>query len=330
MPFAGDYEAPDWIEIHNPTAAIAVLDGYWLSDETRRRGTRGAGAFRPARPSRPADISSSSPRAMASRTRRSTSTASCTPTSSSVPRPETWFWPTPRGTWFPPSSTTRPRAGTSPTGWESTARPRYFAMPTPNDDNAHAYPQAPQFSVPSSSFVDPLVVNLTAPTAGSTIRYTVNGTAPTAASPVWTGPLTLTASTTIRAVAIGSDGLSSTVVSQTYVRLAANVVAFNSDLPLVIIDTFGRAINTAASRIRRQLHRHHRAGRRRPHLSLRGVRRCRPGGHSHPGVQLGGLRQEAVPRRVPGRKQQRLEPARARHARRVGLDLLRPRHVRPR
>ena len=57
--------------------------------------------------------------------------------------------------------------------------------------------------------------------AGATIHYTTDGTAPTTASSVYSGPLTLTETTTVKAIAV-KDGVSSAVTSRTYSKSAGN------------------------------------------------------------------------------------------------------------
>ena len=53
-------------------------------------------------------------------------------------------------------------------------------------------------------------------TSGATIRYTTDGSTPTASSPVYTGPIAVTQSRTIRAIAMKSGMLNSAVASATY------------------------------------------------------------------------------------------------------------------
>lgn len=59
-------------------------------------------------------------------------------------------------------------------------------------------------------------VTLTASPSGATIHYTTDGSTPTSNSPVYSGPLTFTQTTTLKAIAVDSSGHSSAVISQTY------------------------------------------------------------------------------------------------------------------
>ena len=64
----------------------------------------------------------------------------------------------------------------------------------------------------------PVSVTITATDdkVGSTIYYTTDGTIPTAASLVYSTPLSISATTTINAIAIDSDGALSCLATQTY------------------------------------------------------------------------------------------------------------------
>ena len=59
----------------------------------------------------------------------------------------------------------------------------------------------PTFSPLRGTYWKPTTVSLSSGTPGATIRYTLDGTAPTASSPVYSGPIHVTATTTIRAMA---------------------------------------------------------------------------------------------------------------------------------
>ena len=75
----------------------------------------------------------------------------------------------------------------------------------------------PTFSPAAMAFLtDSLDVTLTCATAGATIRYTLDGSEPTSSSTVYSGPITITATTTIKAKAFKSGYVASDTVSATY------------------------------------------------------------------------------------------------------------------
>src|SRR5204863_6015281 len=89
----------------------------------------------------------------------------------------------------------------------------------------HALPIAapPTFNPPGGSFVGSVTVTMSTATSGATIYYTTDGSAPTTASSAYTGPVPLTTTTTLRAMAAASGMSNSNVTSATYtiVELAA-------------------------------------------------------------------------------------------------------------
>ena len=74
---------------------------------------------------------------------------------------------------------------------------------------------APNFSG-ATQFEESTQVSMTGPT-GSEIHYTLDGTVPTAESALYEGPITLSETTTVKAIAI-KDGVSSSVTSRTYTK----------------------------------------------------------------------------------------------------------------
>lgn len=77
----------------------------------------------------------------------------------------------------------------------------------------------PTFTVASYTFYeDAINVGLECSTSGAAIHYTLDGTDPTASSDVYSSPIAITATTTVKAVAI-KDGLdNSNIVSATYTK----------------------------------------------------------------------------------------------------------------
>ncbi len=80
-----------------------------------------------------------------------------------------------------------------------------------------------------------------------TIRYTLNEQVPTTSSPIYTGPLTLTNTTQLRAIAVAPNGKASLVVSESYIKLGSNVLAARSNLPLLVVETFGDGVPGAGT-----------------------------------------------------------------------------------
>ena len=103
---------------------------------------------------------------------------------------------------------------------------RIASVPKPNGDNMQsglphvaaitATPSAQEFSE------DTLSVTLATPTADATIYYTTDGTTPTSKSTQYTAAISLTATTTIKAIAIKAGSVPSAVFSATYTKTAAS------------------------------------------------------------------------------------------------------------
>ena len=74
---------------------------------------------------------------------------------------------------------------------------------------------APNFSG-NTQFEESTQVTMSGPT-GASIFYTLDGTVPTAESTLYEGPITLTETTVVKAIAI-KDGVSSSVTSRTYTK----------------------------------------------------------------------------------------------------------------
>src|SRR6185503_20267994 len=74
----------------------------------------------------------------------------------------------------------------------------------------------PVLSPAGGTFTGPVTVTLTDSTPGATIHYTTDGSTPTGSSTVYTGPITVNQTTTIRAMATASGMTNSAVASATY------------------------------------------------------------------------------------------------------------------
>ncbi|MBK8476319.1 MAG: chitobiase/beta-hexosaminidase C-terminal domain-containing protein [Opitutaceae bacterium] len=82
----------------------------------------------------------------------------------------------------------------------------------------------PEFSVPGGSYDVTQIVVLTTATSGATLRYTTDGSAPSANNGIdYTGPLTVSASVTLRVIALLDGMPSSGVVEARYVITTGEV-----------------------------------------------------------------------------------------------------------
>lgn len=102
-------------------------------------------------------------------------------------------------------------------------------------------PEPPPASAVSISpagglFEGQLTVELTGKSATAEIHYTLDGSAPTLASPVYSGPLTITESTRVRAQAFEGGAPLEAGAGAVFV---ARAIDASSDLALVVVDGFG-------------------------------------------------------------------------------------------
>ena len=77
----------------------------------------------------------------------------------------------------------------------------------------------PVISPSSQSYYDSIVVTITCATQNAVIHYTTDGTPPTASSPIYTGPITLTETATVKAIGLLQYFSPSNIVKQTYTKL---------------------------------------------------------------------------------------------------------------
>jgi Chitobiase/beta-hexosaminidase C-terminal domain len=74
----------------------------------------------------------------------------------------------------------------------------------------------PQFSVKAGSFTKPVTVKIREKTRGAVVYYTTDGWTPTTNSTRYTGPITITSTTTLQAIAVAPDMPRSRIASGFY------------------------------------------------------------------------------------------------------------------
>lgn len=111
----------------------------------------------------------------------------------------------------------------------------------PNGRGASEVVAAPRLEPAASLFVEPVSATVTCE-AGDTIRYTTDGTDPDHESPVYTGPIRVETTTEVRTRAFREGARPSGVRTAMFTQVDESLHGFDSNLPLVVVTTFGRPI----------------------------------------------------------------------------------------
>ncbi len=128
----------------------------------------------------------------------------------------------------------------------------YFTTPTPGAQNSvsgSGFAPAPVLSLASGVYTNASVSLVITVPSGTTVRYTTDGSLPTTSSAAYSTPLTLQNNTTIKVRAFPSAAglLPSDVVVRNFVFLDASTRDFNSNLPILILSTEGRAMASSVA-----------------------------------------------------------------------------------
>jgi hypothetical protein len=89
----------------------------------------------------------------------------------------------------------------------------------------------PTFSPPGGNYATAQSVTLSTTTSSATIRYTLDGSTPTASSTLYSGPIAISASTTVNAIGIRAGFANSAVASATYTIGSSQTCTTQPDIP---------------------------------------------------------------------------------------------------
>ncbi len=102
------------------------------------------------------------------------------------------------------------------------------------------------FSHPAGTFVTPFELELTSDVQGAEIYYTLDGSTPgdePGEDTLYTGPIEIDETSWVRARLFTAEAAVGPITSRAYIALEPALASFESNLPLIIIDTFGYDID---------------------------------------------------------------------------------------
>jgi hypothetical protein len=99
----------------------------------------------------------------------------------------------------------------------------------------------PTFSVAPGAYSSPQTVAISSATAGATIYFTIDGSTPTNASSAYSGPITVSATETLKAIAIAANYNPSAVAAGTYTIAASNGINLSNGFSANQFDLNGSA-----------------------------------------------------------------------------------------
>lgn len=219
--------ASDWVELHNSTGSAVSLAGYGISNNPKNP----AKWLFPDISIEPGEYLLLYATGSADKAQKKNLKLNFCISSTG----EALFFFDPNGKLIDKLSAGRMRSGQS-YGRDGSDNRFYYAEPTPGAQNGKGYEgitQLPAFSVTPGIYDNAVTVAITAG-EGETIRYTTDCTTPNASSEVYSGELTISKNTVIRAAAFRDGYLSGDVATATYLFRSDGV---NHALPVVTLVT---------------------------------------------------------------------------------------------
>lgn len=249
----GDFS--DWVEIHNPDATPLDLNGWYLTDNAKKKDKWRFPAVVMAPNSYLLVYTSDKDRRDPLKALHANFALSADGEYLGLIKPDATTASSEYSPKFPAQSPDISYGVTQPTNGES-AQSGFFGTPTPGARNGDAstlvLPERATFSRASGMFTGTFALTLSGAASGQKIRYVVvppstagaSAAEPTASSPVYSGPLTIDSSVLIRAAVFSADDSRRGLSSVAYYGRISNTDdlradTFTSALPIVVIDNHG-------------------------------------------------------------------------------------------
>ncbi|MBL04590.1 MAG: hypothetical protein CMJ99_03020 [Planctomycetes bacterium] len=122
---------------------------------------------------------------------------------------------------------------------------QYFDAPSPGAPNNQGFAEVaekPSFSRESGAYTGSPTVELSTEVENAVIRYTTDGSVPDETSTLYSEPIVVTGAIEVIARSFEDGKLPSPAKRESYLLLHANVSNFSSNIPVVLVNTFGRQI----------------------------------------------------------------------------------------
>jgi len=120
---------------------------------------------------------------------------------------------------------------------------QYFSASTPLAANASSVDVQIFFSETSQTFIGSLSVTLSTNANNGVLRYTTNGAEPTSNSSIYNGVITITGDVVLKVKYFFNNGIVSNTVTERYITMSSNANNISSDLPIILIDTYGQTLD---------------------------------------------------------------------------------------
>ncbi|MBN1444121.1 MAG: CotH kinase family protein, partial [Planctomycetes bacterium] len=132
-------------------------------------------------------------------------------------------------------------------GEVNTGELEYFVVPTPGFPNAEGLEGVappPAFSRVGAAYPSAFSLELSTSLSPAVIRYTLDGSEPVESSPAYSGPISISARTTVKARVYSEQLLPSETAHHDYVFVHSSAAGFESNLPILIAEPSGSVNET--------------------------------------------------------------------------------------
>ncbi len=214
-----DGDKSDWIELYNPSGTVAMLQGYYLTDDPADKQKWAFPNVSLAPGAYMIVFASGKDRRVAGSPLHTNFSLDAGGEYLALVKPDGVTVVSEYGT--PTSKYPDQQKGVSFGMYGNPPQPGYFSTPTPGAANSGGfagYVKDTKFSLKRGFFSTPQTLVLTSATAGAQIRYTTNGSWPSeTAGTLYTGPITIDRTMPVRAIAYKDGSRSTNVDTNTYI-----------------------------------------------------------------------------------------------------------------